>query len=818
MIIKNHTIELKDTSASEMARFRQTMLGIWRQQNEDEKNEGEMLQYLKEKHQTAKSLDAKYAETLQKPEEINLQGDRYILDNDNHYQYTYASALDEVVIAGYISPLTSILNWIKKNIGNKAKELKLSSFPKDTPINFTGTFKGYTISCNRQLLETIIDLKNIEFNVSFPVKTFFLLDIFDLQKNLTLRFETDSYEGMEYLAKFIGYDIDVFKTTITQQYKKEITAAGNDKDKLDIVYEVIPDFILASLKTDQQMYADIWRLLDQNLSDKFGRDENKGILNILKTLQKKDAKKLYDKLYDRSLWVMRIYEKFSGEDRKNFVSLLMTLSREFNHKELNKKSYAVIPDGYWFKQHILNVSWTSDRQIEIKGYGQEATNIERIIANVLSTPGPTSEANAALKIRPRIGTDQYVQEVITPALTSPVFKVNPMDLVPIRSIAVISKEQTLVEETKQSALFLKYTEDELRDKVFWDVVNIATTLAGGSGAVRVLILEGTGWLLKTAAILELSKTVLDLVMLSDRAKKALNNAGLGVLVENWATISITTDLAFLSFNGLISLAKYGRKGAKILKDINETEHAAHLEKQTEKTFTEIEKKTGVDVSEMTEKEIESLVKQTMINNRKTITLADVSQLGTANKVELIDQTGEKVAYITRNMRYGAKKGITYELNALKEAGTIKKGSKIDLNCEMKLLDSESAKKYDLTVKQNEEILYLDFNIPAKINEQYSGLGQIIFDDAHTFMKNSKKVPEINGMFGMWIKYPAYYAHYGGESINLKKFLKAVDAGMDEKKAAFETITGGWAKENGYTKVEFQGEWSRKEVIVKFLKE
>jgi hypothetical protein len=606
MITKNHTIELKDTSASEMTRFRQIMLGIWREQKDDEKNGDEVLQYLKEKHQTAKSLDAQYANNPKRPEEITLKGDRFILDNNNHYQYTYASALDEVVIDGYISPLTSILNWIKKNIGNKAKELKLNSLPKNAFLDsLSGTYKGSFIKCNRFLFETIVDLKNIRFEVSFrPVETVFQLSIFSPQKNLVFLFETNTYEALEYLAEFIGYDIDVFKTTITQQYKKMISEAGNDKDKLDMVYEVIPDFILTSLKTDPQMYADIWTLLDQNLSDKFGRDENKGVLNILKTLQKKDAKKLYDKLYDRSLWVMKIYEKFSGEDRKNFVSLLMTLSREFNHKELNKESYAVIPDGYWFEQHILNVSWTSDRQIEIKGYGQEATNIERIIANILSTPGPTSEANAALKIRPGRGTDQYLEEVIAPALTSPVFKVNPMDLVPIRSIAVISKEQTLVEETKQSALFLKYTEDELSDKVFWDVVNIATTLAGGSGAARVLVLEGTGWLLKTAAILELSKTVLDLVMLSDSAKKALNNAGLGVLVENWATISITTDLAFLSFDGLISLAKYGRKGTKILKDVNELEQAAHLEKQTEKAFNEIEKQTGVEVSEMSEKEIE----------------------------------------------------------------------------------------------------------------------------------------------------------------------------------------------------------------------
>ncbi|URC12559.1 hypothetical protein [Flavobacterium sp. B183] len=48
MIVKNHTIELKDTSASEMARFRQIMLGIWSQQIEDDKNTSKMNMFIEE--------------------------------------------------------------------------------------------------------------------------------------------------------------------------------------------------------------------------------------------------------------------------------------------------------------------------------------------------------------------------------------------------------------------------------------------------------------------------------------------------------------------------------------------------------------------------------------------------------------------------------------------------------------------------------------------------------------------------------------------------------------------------------------------------
>lgn len=46
MSTRKHIIELENTSASEMARFRRIMLGIWRQQIEDDKNAGEMEKFI----------------------------------------------------------------------------------------------------------------------------------------------------------------------------------------------------------------------------------------------------------------------------------------------------------------------------------------------------------------------------------------------------------------------------------------------------------------------------------------------------------------------------------------------------------------------------------------------------------------------------------------------------------------------------------------------------------------------------------------------------------------------------------------------------
>jgi hypothetical protein len=73
MIIKNHTIELNDTSASEMARFRQIMLNIWRQQIEDDRNAVEMEKFLKEKYNTRNKSNKKYIDLHEHSDEIVLR-------------------------------------------------------------------------------------------------------------------------------------------------------------------------------------------------------------------------------------------------------------------------------------------------------------------------------------------------------------------------------------------------------------------------------------------------------------------------------------------------------------------------------------------------------------------------------------------------------------------------------------------------------------------------------------------------------------------------------------------------------------------------
>lgn len=87
MITKNHIIELNDTSASEMARFRQIMLGIWRQQIEDDKNATEMEKFTKECYEKNVAPDNKY--TTNWLGEVVLNNDISVLNYKSNLKNIY---------------------------------------------------------------------------------------------------------------------------------------------------------------------------------------------------------------------------------------------------------------------------------------------------------------------------------------------------------------------------------------------------------------------------------------------------------------------------------------------------------------------------------------------------------------------------------------------------------------------------------------------------------------------------------------------------------------------------------------------------------
>lgn len=118
MIIKNHIIELNDTSASEMARFRQIMLNIWRQQIEDDKNAAEMEKFIK-----AKVINHQNSNILQESNEIQ----KLSIGVESNFK----DANDKDPIPAWKKMMQKYNDWVWWNFTIKSPNNNLQYFPFD---------------------------------------------------------------------------------------------------------------------------------------------------------------------------------------------------------------------------------------------------------------------------------------------------------------------------------------------------------------------------------------------------------------------------------------------------------------------------------------------------------------------------------------------------------------------------------------------------------------------------------------------------------------------------------------------------------------
>jgi hypothetical protein len=170
---------------------------------------------------------------------------------------------------------------------------------------------------------------------------------------------------------------------------------------------------------------------------------------------------------------------------------------------------------------------------------------------------------------------------------------------------------------------------------------------------------------------------------------------------------------------------------------------------------------------------------------KTLVAADGTVIGKLIRKESLNRVPPEIEFELADFLLGDKR-------------------KTNLNCFVTLATESKS-----PAVAGKNIFYADFNIPPVINDalqnnkNFTGdfsLGKAVFDDG--FAALEKHVGnQLDGIYGEWIKSDAY-KQYGGESVNLKKFKEALSKGMSMEKAAFETVTGQWAKEKGFTTVEF----------------
>lgn len=566
MIIKNHNIELNDTSASEMARFRQIMLNIWRQQIEDDRNAKEMHDALK------------------------------------------SSLINTTVYSIFI---TDVIDCIKKKIGQVYTKMLFSDFiglPNSTPEK-TGIM-NYNDSQGAKKTGAI-DLEwNYFTGLNLIAKTFkpnikigkyhteFTLAIFDhnLEK-IAFKFTVFDFDLFLTLLNSLGVEITSSDQIIINLYRKKIKEAENNPNKLDVIYESLPKILFGQMDSDDELYDHLNLILKSNsliegiiTPTDFDTNEDKAILQILYAI--KNRQRLYIKLRDTNL-LYEIYSELHGEEVQDLLRFLTRLVEEFDN---TKPTDTVYFDNsyYLFRDTHIKTFWSGE-------------NI------LIDNCRKTDKTEKIGKARPSISSKEL--DRITPpgVYEVPIFD-HYIDWKPFNPLAKLNfgtKLGELGEQTGDENTFViaLKVHDMATKQSNWDLFNIATdllSLISAVGALRVVLAKGAPIAFRGLAGLALAKDATHYAILSNGTLEKWHENGYGWLANLWIAFSVTVDLASL---GLPSLSKIAKEGNTAAEFAETTKDAKEIKKITDEANEIVKAETGKDVSKMTKQEFEKFLKE-----------------------------------------------------------------------------------------------------------------------------------------------------------------------------------------------------------------
>lgn len=559
MIIKNHDIELKDTSASEMARFRQIMLSIWRQQIEDDKNSAEMLKYVS------------------------------------------SSTINSGTI---LVSVTKIIESIKNKIGEIHEHMFFHDLV-DIPNSIPDGFEEFTYADSQgNIKQAGILLKSNQFKgINLIANTFqafieigseqtdFILTIFnnDLTEN-AFKFTVHDFDLFMALFKSLGIKYsDTGNKAVIDLYIKKIKEAKNDPNKLDVIYQSYPKILFGKMDD-----SDLYKHLDLILNDMYllggsvGTNEDKAILQILYAI--KDRQSLYIILRDTDL-LYNIYGKLQGDELQDFLRFLTRLVAEFDN---SKPTDTVYFDNsyYLFRDTHIKTAWSGK-------------NI--LIDNCKKTDKTETIGKARASI-----SAKDLDRINPPGVYEvPVFEhyiewksFNPLAKINFGTKLGDLGEQIGDENTFVIALKLHNMATKQSN---WDLFNIATdllSLLSAYGALRIVLAKGAPIAARVLAGVVLAKDATHYAMLSNGTLEKWHENGYGWLANLWIAFSVTTDLASFGLPNLSKIAKEGNAAAEL---VETAEDAKEIKKVADEANRIVEAETGKDVSKMTTDEFEDFI-------------------------------------------------------------------------------------------------------------------------------------------------------------------------------------------------------------------
>ena len=505
----------------------------------------------------------------------------------------------------YSYSLQKLLEWLKKNKG------KIVNFdPLSTEYRWSGS-KEINAPSNTEFVDNNkelffiksldvhnkaakIDLStigNVVLRTGYSVEfgrmtTTFYMEIYYAQgKDYAIKITTDNYRTLRKLLDFIAFEITKgSKEYIADKYEETLKKANDDKDKIDVLFENMPEFVFYKFSDET-----LWKYL-QSLSkgsiDKIGTNEENAILNIVKNF--KDKNFLYNKLYSTPELVYRIYSNLSEEEKDDYVHFLTKITRDYKAKEEPKEN------EYVYIGKFETTDFPNYKKIwEGKSFYQYITPNKNDFSSTVNVHTEIVRANF-------LNVGSYEKYHIVNVVQNK----NLLDKIYIYKGNRTQREVFPV-------IYVAYLGEKFDKEELSKTLNRASFLLGSYGASRALFVKGASTLVKTAAVVELTNLTISAYMQNESHRKEIENMGAGGkwFVENWSTISILTDLATFSVAILDDLPKVSAKLQKEGVDTKELDtFVEKARREVGKRTAELEKQTSSLLSSLKNSKIEKLVK------------------------------------------------------------------------------------------------------------------------------------------------------------------------------------------------------------------
>jgi len=449
--------------------------------------------------------------------------------------------------------IDSLLNWIKSNLGKKANFERDNFFKShawvDAPLypNF-GTNEVIVLYVDLGKDDGLVNMqqntggvyKNMSIAVHYEGKyaekyhTGYSLTIpYASKEGAAITIWAYSFDDYSKLLSFLGLDFtEIAKESFRKKYKQELLAAGKDCNKLDILYENMPPFVLEAI-TDEDLWAHLVSISSCSMRADEGTDEEKAALNIMRGF--KDRKKLYDKLYQKPQVVKELYDGIDGDNCFSYLNILTTLTNTYG-KNPTEKQYAYIgkvPNN----KYPSHLDWNGKDYFTTVGVG----NINGPIA---------------------IGT-QVGRMNVSPFNWGSVQvwgDINHFQVNNLLDQGVLYKDEEKNMDILPAIYIGHLAEKDGQGKLL-SAINTGTMAVGFLGSARVLFAKGAGYIAKGIAFSELSKLAIDAFMSNEDNKKEVASWGSEGkwIADNWTTISTTIDLTTLGSQLLVNFVRNGTK-------------------------------------------------------------------------------------------------------------------------------------------------------------------------------------------------------------------------------------------------------------------